>query len=134
MKQTLSSPDGFWSWSITAIESEPTQMEDSLLYAFQDSMAFTLVIPINTGSFSQLQILSPVLNLKAYPRSAEPQPWRAAEVGGWSLTLCLVWRASEKETCGGRSGHVFMRWVAVRIREVPGVFCVIFFCFMQHGS
>lgn len=82
---------------ITAIESKPTQMEDSLLYAFQDSMASALVIPINTGSFSQLQILSPVLNLKAYPRSADLlQPWRATEVGGWSLNHYLVRRNLEK--------------------------------------
>lgn len=89
-------------------------------------MAFALVRPINTGSFSQLQILSPVLKLKAYPRSGDLQPWRATEVGGWNPNHCLVWRVSGKETSGGRSGHVFMRWVAVRVREVPGVFCVFF--------
>lgn len=87
-------------------------------------MASALVIPINTGSFFQLQILSPVLNLTAYPRSADLQPWRATEVGGWSLNHCLVWRASGKKASGGRRGHVFMKWVEVGVREVSwGLLC-----------
>lgn len=90
-------------------------------------MTSALVIPINTGSFFRLQILSPVLNLKAYPKSADLQPWRATEVGGWSLNHCLVWRVSGKEVSGGRSGHVFMKWVKAGVGEVPwGLLCNFF--------